>query len=186
MSGYLVHFGNGTLDWYSGRQTITAPSTTEAEIYATDECTKKLLHVNLILEDLHRQEILPPKTKLHNDNSAGVTWSKNTTTKGLRYMTIRENAVRESVKNDFIDVVHIAGRVNPSDMFTKEHKDVQHFCNLRDSVLTLLPPEITTFPVNSTQSTTYKTCDYIDSQNPSSDFIAAARMGGFHIRPLYS
>ena len=100
-------------------------------------------------------------------------------TKGLRYMTIRENTVLESVKNDFIDVVHIAGCVNPSDMFTKEHKDIKHFCNLRDSVLTLLPPEITTFPVNSTQSTTYKTCDYIDSQNLSSDFIAAARMGVF-------
>ena len=45
LSGYLLLFG-GPVHWMSKRQTITARSTTEAEIYATDECVKQLLHLH--------------------------------------------------------------------------------------------------------------------------------------------
>jgi hypothetical protein len=57
------------------------------------------------------------------------------TTKGLRHKQIRENAVRESVQNKFIEVKHIAGRLNLADMFTKEDKDTAHFITIRDLVL---------------------------------------------------
>jgi hypothetical protein len=54
------------------------------------------------------------------------------TTKGLRHITIRENAIRESVDNKFIRVLHIEGKTNIADIFTKEMKDILHFCTLRD------------------------------------------------------
>ena len=57
------------------------------------------------------------------------------TTKGLRHIQIRENAVRESCINGFIEVKHISGKVNLSDMFTKEDKYVNHFIMIRDYVL---------------------------------------------------
>ena len=157
ISGYIFTFANGLLDWHSGRQTITARSSCESEIYSTDECTKKLMTIELLLQDLNRTDILPNTTKIHNDNSSCVLWSKNTTTKGLRYMTIRENAVPESVRPSLIDVVHIAGKVNPSDMFTKEFKDAQHFLNLRNSCMNPLPHSITTYPLHSKIPTTYTT-----------------------------
>ena len=56
------------------------------------------------------------------------------TTKGLRYIQIRENAVREQVQADFITVKHIGGKHNSADIFTKEDKDITHYLLCRDSV----------------------------------------------------
>ena len=41
---YIIMF-NGPIHWTSGRQKVTARSLAEAEIYAMDECVKKLLRL---------------------------------------------------------------------------------------------------------------------------------------------
>jgi hypothetical protein len=61
------------------------------------------------------------------------------TTKGLRHIQIRENAVRESVSTEKICVQHVAGDVSPSDLFTKEDKHTTHFLSLRDVIMTCRP-----------------------------------------------
>ena len=53
---------------------------------------------------------------------AYIYWSKSTTTKGLRHITIRENAIIEAVHEKLIHIKHIQGETNFSDIFTKEHK----------------------------------------------------------------
>ena len=73
---------------------------------------------------------------IYNDNSACVNWSHNLTTKGLRHIQIRENSIRESIHKSFISVKHIPGKLNLSDMFTKEDKHPQHFIAIRDVVMT--------------------------------------------------
>ena len=136
LSGFLIYF-SGPLHWVSKRQTVTARSSAEAEIYATDECTKCLLQLHYIISGLNlTDELMKPPTIIYNDNSACVSWSRNSTTKGLRHIQIRENAVRESVQSDFITVEHIQGKLNLADMFTKEDKDTVHFLTIRDVVLT--------------------------------------------------
>jgi len=77
---------------------------------------------------------LPNKVKVYNDNMACVSWSKSKTTKGLRYIQLRENSVRE---NKNIEVEHIAGKINPADMFSKEDKDASHFKQLRDQTVSI-------------------------------------------------
>ena len=55
------------------------------------------------------------------------------TTKGLRYIQIRENAVREAVSNKIVKVQHIGGKDNNiSDLFTKEDKDTAHLTEIRN------------------------------------------------------
>jgi hypothetical protein len=136
LSGFLIYFG-GPMHWVSKRQTITARSSAEAEIYATDECTKCLLQIHQIVDGLHlEKEIMPLPTTVYNDNSACVNWSRNMTTKGLRHIQIRENAVRESYQKGFLVVEHCPGKLNLSDMFTKEEKDLHHFLGIRDVVMT--------------------------------------------------
>ena len=138
MSGYLI-WCNGPIHWTTKRQTITARSSAEAEIYATDEATKIILYIRHILKDLNLLKIfMPTATNVYNDNAACVCWSSNMTTKGLRHVQIRENAVRESIKCKIIKVLHIEGKINPSDLFTKEDKDSQHYLNLRNLLLTPL------------------------------------------------
>ena len=123
MSGYIILF-NGPLHWSAKRQKITARSSAEAEIYATDECVKELLRMKHLFDDTKTNNIYMPgePIKVYNDNNACVCWSKSHTTKGLRHITIRENAICESVNNRFIKILHIEGQRNIADLFTKEMK----------------------------------------------------------------
>jgi hypothetical protein len=61
------------------------------------------------------------------------------TTKGLRHIQMRENAVREQVQQGLITVEHIGGKQNLSDAFTKEEKDPEHFITCRNLLLTQKP-----------------------------------------------
>ena len=135
VSGFLLWLG-GPLHWISKRQSITARSSAESEIYATDECCKALIHLSLLVDGLKLiQDVMPRPTTLYNDNQACIIWSRSMTTKGLRHVQIRENAVRESQQNGFIITKHCQGKYNLSDMFTKEDKDIGHFIEIRDHMM---------------------------------------------------
>jgi hypothetical protein len=132
----------GPLDWSAKRQTYTARSSAEAEIGAVDQCTKQLQYITNILLDLGiLHEFSSGPITIYNDNAAAVQWSHNMSTKGLRYIQIRENAVRENVQKSFIKVEHIAGKRNTSDMFTKEDKEPAHYIEIRDTIQDT-PPKI--------------------------------------------
>ena len=132
LSGFVI-WGNGPIHWQSKRQSLTARSSAEAEIIATDECIKFLIYMNNMCEDINTASTMFPKPiHVYNDNATCIKWSKNMTTKGLRYIQIRENAVRESVINKFVDIKHIPGIVNLADLFTKEDKNTNHFIQIRD------------------------------------------------------
>ena len=132
LAGYLIWLG-GPLDWMSKRQSFTARSSCHAEIGAIDECTKTLIYLRHLLEDLN---LLSTFTNgpipIHNDNQSAVQWSYHMTQKATRYIQIRDNAVREEVQSGFIKPVHIPGKQNLADLFTKELKDVSAFEMIRD------------------------------------------------------
>ena len=139
ISGFLIWYG-GPVHWISKRQAITARSSAEAEIYATDECVKFLQYITNIIKDLGLEAtLLKQPIDLYNDNGACVNWSKNLTTKGLRHIQMRENSIREQIKRKLIDIKHIPGIQNLSDMFTKEDKDTLHFIDIRDTVMQKQP-----------------------------------------------
>ena len=99
ISGYLINL-MGPLHWSANRQHITARSTAEADIYATDECVKSILQLSHIIKDLDlHHELLDKSLPIFNDNNACVQWNKNTTTRSIRHIQIRDNASREGVHN---------------------------------------------------------------------------------------
>ena len=133
LSGFIIWLG-GPVHWSSKRQSITARSSAEAEIYATDACVKCLQHIANILNDMGLlHTVTDGPLPIWNDNSAAVKWAHNMTTKGLRHIQMKENAVRENVQNGFCTIDHIAGTNNLSDMFTKEEKSASHFIACRDA-----------------------------------------------------
>ena len=85
--------------------------------------------------------VFPTTTIVYNDKAACVKWARNMTTKGLRYIQIRENAVRESVQSKFIEVRHIDGRINLADLFTKEDRDTKHFLSIQDILVQDIPTQ---------------------------------------------
>ena len=53
----------------------------------------------------------------------------------MKHINLRECKVREAVIDGEVRVLHIAGVINSSDIFTKELKDAAHFRNCRDSMM---------------------------------------------------
>ena len=139
LAGYIIWLG-GPIHWSSKRQTFTARSSTEAEIGSVDECTKTIQYIRNILTDLGLFQLFTNgPIPIRNDNAAAVQWSHNMSTKGLRYIQIRENAVREQVQTGLITVEHIDGKANLADLFTKEDKDITHYQDIAE-VLCPYPP----------------------------------------------
>ena len=68
------------------------------------------------------------RTTLYNDNQAAVDWAPACTNKGTKHIDLRENYVRENHQGGTTKVTHISGKINTSDLFTKELKDAAHFC----------------------------------------------------------
>ena len=64
-----------------------------------------------------------------------VNLANNHTTKGIRHIELRKTRVREWVQQQTLRDLHVAGKCNPSDIFTKEMKGGAHFRRLRDSFM---------------------------------------------------
>jgi hypothetical protein len=122
ITGHVLFYGGAPVFWSSQKEDRTSGSSCEAEIKATNGCTKSILWFRHILSDLGLSISSSP-TPLYNDNQGAVNWSKTTSTKGMRHVNIQENIVRESIHifKD-IEVGHIPGPCNPADIFTKEFK----------------------------------------------------------------
>ena len=142
IAGHVIWLGR-PLDWCSKRQSYTTRSSPEAEISAVDECIKTIQQLINILKylNLYDRFISGPIT-VYNDNAAAVQWSYNMTTKGLQYIQIRENAVRENIQAGTVSVKHIAGKIDPSDIFMKEDRDVVHYLLCRNSLCSTPPDSI--------------------------------------------
>jgi hypothetical protein len=62
MSAYFIDLF-GPLHWMSKRQSVTAGSSAEAEIYATNECVKFLLELAQLLDFLETCHLFMPQTQ---------------------------------------------------------------------------------------------------------------------------
>ena len=60
------------------------------------------------------------------------------TSKNIRHMELKDNSVREWCNDGTIKVLHVAGKCNVSDIFTKEIRDKALFRRLRDAFMTRL------------------------------------------------
>jgi hypothetical protein len=132
MSAFYVDL-LGPLHWLSKCQKVTAASSAEAEIYATDECIKFLLELSQLLDFLEVCSLfMLPTNIIYNANKACVDWSKSATSKGLRHIQMWDNRIRENIASKFVSICHIDSKLNLADIFTKEMKDTSNFVEIRD------------------------------------------------------
>ena len=66
-------------------------------------------------------------TLLYNDYNACVRWSHNMTSKAACHIQLCENLVCEWVQDNSLAVKHVAVKINPSDILTKEMRNGTHF-----------------------------------------------------------
>jgi hypothetical protein len=142
MSGGIAFKNSGPLGWLGERQDRTSLSSCEAEIRATSATTKKVVDLrNLSLsftESGFQITHINQPTILYNDNDVCGQWCHNMTSKVARHIELCKNSVCKWVQDKTIAVRHVAGKINPADIFTKEMRDGTHFCCLHDSFMSQL------------------------------------------------
>jgi hypothetical protein len=74
-------------------------------------------------------------TLLYNNNKACIKWCHNMTTKGNRHIEQCKNAVQEWVADSTLTVLHVSGKTNTANIFTKEMRGGANFQCLRDSLM---------------------------------------------------
>ena len=89
---------------------------------ATKECNTELQTRKHHANDIGIPEVYSSK-KIYNDNNAAVQWAASVTSKGIKHLNLQENMILECHQSKYVDVEHIPGIINPSDIFTKEMKD---------------------------------------------------------------
>jgi hypothetical protein len=139
MSGAIIFRSGGPIMWKAERQDRTALSSCEAEIRATNLSSRLTINSRNLIEHLSTNgypihDTASP-TPIWNDNDACVKWCHNMTSKGNRHIELRENSTREWIGDGSITVSHVNGKVNPSDIFTKEMRDGANFRRLRDAFM---------------------------------------------------
>ena len=63
---------------------------------------------------------------IYHDNQASINWAHSITTKVLRHIKMRNNAACKAVQTNFAHVKNVSGKINLSDILTKEDKDRVH------------------------------------------------------------
>jgi len=121
------------------RQDKTSLSSCEAEIRATNETSKLTVALLNLAGDFSRTGVTisdnSQPTTVYNNNEPAVKWAGNLTMKQIRHMDMRDNYVREWVQDNSLDVRHVAGKCNVSDICTMEMKDGANYRRLRDSFM---------------------------------------------------
>ena len=130
-------FMGGAIIYKLKTQSLTAGSLTEAEFIAAHSAGKVAWYLQFLLKDLSYEQSEP--TPIYNNNQACIHWSYNNTSKGLHYIQIKENAVRENIQLNNISITHIEGKINVADIFTKENKDYNHYIDMRNTLMHFTP-----------------------------------------------
>jgi hypothetical protein len=131
MSGGIIFRQGGPIAWIAVRQERMSLSSCKAEIQATNEISKKVMALGHLAGSIQDNGLDIPDTlkpsPVYNDNEACVPWSHNMTTKQIRHMEMHENSVHKLVQDLSLQVLHIKGKINPADIFTKKMRNGAHF-----------------------------------------------------------
>jgi hypothetical protein len=117
MNGSIIFKNGGPIGKLSEHQERTSLSSCEAEIWATNVTSKKVVDFKSLSCSVSNAgysiEGLSSPTFLYNDNEACVKWLHNMTSKVARHIELRENPIWEWVQDKTLNIVHVVGKVNP-------------------------------------------------------------------------
>jgi hypothetical protein len=105
-----------------------------------DEGCKTLKNLHLLMEDLGLPDVTthPNGQPLYNDNKGVMQWTQGCNiSKKLRHLNIQEMAVRDAQADNMVDISHVPGHSNISDLMNKEFKSNETFRHLAFQLLSV-------------------------------------------------
>jgi hypothetical protein len=90
----------------------------EAEYVALGELGKKIIHFRNILDELGFKQHHP--TTIFEDNKSAIKLATNIqVTRKSRHINIRHHYIRDLIKNNEVQIIHLPSHLMTSDMLTK-------------------------------------------------------------------
>jgi len=125
----MVLVGSSVTNWYCSKQTITAQSSTDAEIIAMNFATKEIIWMRGLLQELGVDVSLP--TKLLCDNQSAIKLAHNPVFhKSTKHIMLKFALLVEHLKLDNLILEFVRSAENLADMFTKAQKSTHFLSNL--------------------------------------------------------
>ncbi|KAG7582890.1 Reverse transcriptase RNA-dependent DNA polymerase [Arabidopsis suecica] len=116
--GHVFYFGKSPITWCSHKQDVVAMSSCEAEFMAGTEAAKQAIW----LQDLLSEIVGAPceKVTILIDNQSAIALTKNHVFHGRsKHIHRRYHFIRECVENGLIEVLHVSGDEQKTDILTK-------------------------------------------------------------------
>ena len=118
--GYIFLLAGGAVSWKSGKESIIATSTMEAEFVACFEATVHALWLWNFVLGLRIVDSIAMPLRMYCDNSAVVFFSKNDKySKGAKHMELKYLSVKEEVQKQKVSIEHIGTDLMIADPLTK-------------------------------------------------------------------
>ena len=111
---YVFLLAGGAVSWKSGKKSVIATSTMEAEFVACFEATIQSLWLRNFGSGLRIIDNIERPLKIHCDNAAVVFFSK-----GAKHMDLKYLSVKEEVQNKKVSIEHIGTDLMIADPLTK-------------------------------------------------------------------
>ena len=118
VSGFVIECGGAPVAWSSKQQAIVALSSCEAEYLSCAHCVRHIIWFRSLFQELGFNQKQP--TVLYCDNKGTVTCTHDPHSHSqMKHIDIRAHFIRDCVNKELIDVHHVPGTENPSDLLTK-------------------------------------------------------------------
>jgi Reverse transcriptase (RNA-dependent DNA polymerase) len=116
--GFVFFMGSTTFTWLSKKQPIVTLSTCEAEYVAACSCVCHSLWLRKLLKEMNFSQ--ENATNIRVDNKSAIELAKNPVHhERSKHIDVRFHFIREHVKNDDVEMTHVASRDQVADIFTK-------------------------------------------------------------------
>lgn len=133
-SGYVFMFAGGAISWKTNKQSLTATLTFQAEYIAIYEATAHALWLRNFILKLKVVDSIERPLIIYCDNAAAVYFTRNNRrTSGSKNIDVKYFSVRESVRDNEIEVIKIGIKEQLADPLTKAlpvSKFAEHVANM--------------------------------------------------------
>lgn len=145
VSGYVIMCGDGPISWSSKQQTVVALSSCEAEYISCAHCARQIIWLRSLFSELGFPQNEPSVLNCDNQGTVVCTHDPHSHNR-MKHIDIRIHFIRDCVNRRLVDVKHIPGVDNPSDLLTKPLERVTHEKWLHLIRLDIKQDKLTSFP----------------------------------------
>jgi len=116
-SGYAVFLAGNLISWTSTKQRCTAQSTMDAEFVALNECSREVVYIKGLIEEMLGRSI---KAMVFCDNAAAIAISKDSREHSrAKHIDVKYHYIREVLKQNTLEIEHVESSKNTADILTK-------------------------------------------------------------------